>query len=333
MTLPLADVGFAEATWIMLAKSVVIFGVIFAVLPLMTVLERKLIGRFQHRYGPNRVGPFGILQPLADVGKLISKEAFKPANAISSLFILGPALVVLSGVMALAILPFGDVKNGVGFYGIDVSIGVLYFFAVGSIAFYGLLLGGWASGSKYSFLGAMRAAAQLISFEVAMGLSLLGVIMMSGSLSLVDIVHSQDDVWFILPQLVGFVIFMLAGFAETNRTPFDLPEADAELVQGYQTEYGGMRFGSFLLVEYLEIVVVSGIGTAMFLGGWMGPGPGFLDPFWMSLKIFLLVVFFIWIRATLPRVRYDQLMSLGWKVLLPLATLNVLVTAVLVVLL
>jgi NADH-quinone oxidoreductase subunit H len=331
VSLPVADVGFAEATWIMVVKSVVIFGFVFAVLPLMTVLERKLIGRFQHRYGPNRVGPFGILQPLADVGKLISKEAFKPANAISSLFILGPALVVLSGVTALAIIPFGDVKDGVGFYGIDVSIGILYFFAVGSIAFYGLLLGGWASGSRYSFLGAMRAAAQLISYEVAMGLSLLGVIMMAGSLSLVDIVNAQDDYWFIIPQLVGFVIFMLAGFAETNRTPFDLPEADAELVQGFQTEYGGMRFGSFLLVEYLEILVVSGIGAAMFLGGWMGPGPGWLDPFWMCLKIFLLTVFFIWIRATVPRLRYDQLMSLGWKVLLPLATVNVLVTAVLVV--
>ena len=331
MSLPVADVGFAEATWIMVVKSVVIFAVVFAVLPMMTVLERKLIGRFQHRYGPNRVGPFGLLQPLADVGKLISKEAFKPANAISSLFILGPALVVLSGVTALAIIPFGDVKDGVGFYGIDVSIGILYFFAVGSIAFYGLLLGGWASGSRYSFLGAMRAAAQLISYEVAMGLSLLGVIMMAGSLSLVDIVNAQDDVWFIIPQLVGFVIFMVAGFAETNRTPFDLPEADAELVQGFQTEYGGMRFGSFLLVEYLEIIVVSGIGAAMFLGGWMGPGPGFLDPFWMALKIFLLTIFFIWIRATVPRLRYDQLMSLGWKVLLPLATLNVLVTAVLIV--
>ena len=191
---------------------------------------------------------------------------------------LGPALVVLSGVMALAIIPFGDVKDGVGFYGIDVSIGILYFFAVGSIAFYGLLLGGWASGSKYSFLGAMRSAAQLISYEVAMGLSLLGVIMMAGSLSLVDIVQAQDDVWYIVPQFVGFLIFMVAGFAETNRTPFDLPEADAELVQGYQTEYGGMRFGSFLLAEYIEIIVVSGIAAAMFLGGWMGPGPGLARP-------------------------------------------------------
>jgi len=331
--IPIADTGFAEATWILVVKSVVIFLAVFGVLPLMTVLERKLIGRFQHRYGPNRVGPFGILQPLADVGKLVSKEAFKPANAVSSLFILGPALVVLSGVTALAILPFGDVKGDVGFYGIDVSIGILYFFAVGSIAFYGLLLGGWASGSKYSFLGAMRSAAQLISYEVAMGLSLLGVIMMAGSLSLVDIVRAQDEVWFIGPQIVGFVIFMLAGFAETNRTPFDLPEADAELVQGYQTEYGGMRFGSFLLVEYMEIIVVSGIAAAMFLGGWMGPGPGFLDPIWMALKILALTIFFIWIRATVPRLRYDQLMSLGWKVLLPLATCNVLVTAVLVVVL
>jgi NADH-quinone oxidoreductase subunit H len=328
-----ADVGFAEATWILVVKSLVIFLVVFGVLPLLTVLERKLIGRFQHRYGPNRVGPFGLLQPLADVGKLFGKEAFAPENAVRSLFILGPALVVLAGVLALAIIPFGDVKDGVGFYGIDVSIGILYFFAVGAIAFYGLLLGGWASGSRYSFLGAMRSAAQLISYEVAMGLSLLGVVMIAGSLSLVDIVREQGDVWFIGPQLVGFLIFMLAGFAETNRTPFDLPEADAELVQGYQTEYGGMRFGTFLLVEYMEMVVVSGIAAAMFLGGWMGPGPGFLDPIWMALKILALVVFFIWVRATVPRLRYDQLMSLGWKVLLPLATLNVLVTAVLVVIL
>jgi NADH-quinone oxidoreductase subunit H len=333
VTLPLADTSFAEATWVMVVKSLVIFLAVFGVLPLMTVLERKLIGRFQNRYGPNRVGPFGILQPLADVGKLLGKEAFRPANAIPTLFVLGPVLVVLSGVLALAILPFGDVKDGVGFYGIDVSIGILYFFAVGAIAFYGLLLGGWASGSKYSFLGAMRSAAQLISYEVAMGLSLLGVIMIAGSLSLVDIVHEQSQIWFIVPQLAGFLIFMVAGFAETNRAPFDLPEADAELVQGYMTEYGGMRFGTFLLVEYMEITVVSGIAAAMFLGGWMGPGPGWLDPIWMAAKMFVLIVFFIWVRATLPRLRYDQLMSLGWKVLLPLATLNVLVTAVLVVIL
>ncbi|HEX6229273.1 MAG TPA: NADH-quinone oxidoreductase subunit NuoH [Solirubrobacterales bacterium] len=329
--LPVADTGYVEATWIMILKSLVIFGVIFAILPVMTVLERKLIGRFQHRYGPNRVGPFGLLQPLADVGKLLGKQGFRPEGAIPTLFLLGPLLPVLSGVLALAIIPWGDVQGDVGLYGIDVPIGVLYFFAVGSLAFYGVLLGGWSSGSKYSLLGAMRGAAQLISYEIAMGLALLGAVMMAGSLSLVDIVREQGALWFVVPQFVGFLIFMLAGFAETNRAPFDLPEADAELVQGYQTEYGGMRFGSFLLVEYMEIIVVSGIAAAIFLGGWMGPGPSFLDPIWMLLKMFALVIFFIWVRATLPRLRYDQLMSLGWKVLLPLATLNLLVTAVLVV--
>ncbi len=305
--IPLADTGYTEAIWVMVAKSIIIFLVVFSVVPLLTVLERKLIGRLQNRYGPNRVGPFGLFQPLADVGKLLGKEAFRPRNAVATLYVIAPALIVLSTVLALAILPFGDVKNGVGFYGIDVSIGILYFFADGAIGFYGLLLGGWASGSKYSFLGAMRAAAQLISYEVAMGLSLLGVIFMAGSLSLVDIVRAQgtQQIWFVIPQLVGFLVFMVSGFAETSRAPFDLPEADSELVQGYQTEYGGMRFGTFLLVEYLEITIISGIAAAMFLGGWMGPGPSFLDPIWMGLKILALILVFIWIRATLPRLRYD----------------------------
>jgi NADH-quinone oxidoreductase subunit H len=331
VTLPAADVSFAEATWILVVKSIVIFAVVFGIVPVLTVIERKLIGRFQHRYGPNRVGPVGLLQPLADIIKLAGKQFFRPAAAVPALFAIAPALVIFSGIVTLAIIPFGDVKDGVGFYGIDVSIGVLYFFAFSSIAFYGLLLAGWSSGSKYSFLGAMRSAAQLISYEIAMGLSLLGAIMMAGSLSLVSIVEAQDEIWYIVPQLVGFLIFMVAGFAETNRAPFDLPEADAELVQGYQTEYGGTRFGSFLLAEYLEMFVVSGIAAAFFLGGWMGPGPGWLDPIWMLAKIMTLIVVFIWVRATLPRLRYDQLMSLGWKVLLPLATLNVLVTAILVV--
>jgi NADH-quinone oxidoreductase subunit H len=331
--IPLADTSYTDATWVMIVKSVVIFAVIFAIVPVLTVVERKLIGRFQNRYGPNRVGPYGLMQPLADVGKLLGKRAFTPEASVPILYILGPVLPVLSGVLAIAILPFGDVQDGVGLYGIDVSIGILYFFAVSSIAFYGLLLGGWASGSRYSFLGAMRSAAQLISYEVSMGLALLGVVMMAGSLSLVDIVQAQGQVWYILPQFVGFLLFMVAGFAETNRTPFDLPEADAELVQGFMTEYGGMRFGTFLLVEYIEILVVSGIAAAMFLGGWMGPGPSWLDPIWMLAKMLTLVLFFIWVRATVPRLRYDQLMSLGWKVLLPVATLNVLVTAVLVVVL
>lgn len=328
--IPLAEVGFTEAAWVMVAKSVVIFAAVFAILPVLTLVERKLLGRFQHRYGPNRVGPRGLLQPLADVLKLAGKEAYTPANAIPLLWALGPMLVVLAGVVTLAILPFGNVKGGVGFYGIDVSIGVLYFFAFGSLAFYGLLLGGWASGSKYSFLGAMRSAAQLISYEISMALALLGAIMMAGSLSLVSVVEAQDGVWYAVPQLAGFLVFMVAGFAEANRAPFDLPEAESELVAGYATEYGGMRFGSFALAEYMEMVVISGIAATFFLGGWMGPGPGWLDPVWMAAKTLGLVLVFIWVRATLPRLRYDQLMSLGWKVMLPLATVNVLVTAVLV---
>jgi NADH-quinone oxidoreductase subunit H len=327
----LAEVGYAEATWILIVKSILIFLGVFLIVPVLTVIERKLIGRFQHRYGPNRVGPVGMMQPLADILKLVGKQFFRPAAAVPLLYALGPALVIFSGITTIAILPFGDVKDGVGFYGIDVSIGVLYFFAFGSLAFYGLLLSGWSSGSKYSFLGAMRSAAQLISYEVSMGLALLGAVMMAGSLSMVSIVEAQGELWYVVPQFVGFLVFMVAGFAETNRAPFDLPEADAELVQGFQTEYGGTRFASFLLAEYLEMFVVSGIAVTFFLGGWMGPGPGWLDPIWMVAKIMALIFIFIWVRATLPRLRYDQLMSLGWKVLLPLATLNILVTAVLVV--
>jgi NADH-quinone oxidoreductase subunit H len=331
--IPVADTGFVDATWVLIVKSVVIFAVAFMIIPMLTLMERKVLGRFQARYGPNRVGPYGLLQPAADAVKLLSKEGFRPANAVPFLSDIAPAIVVVSAVITLAIIPFGNVKDGVGFYGIDVPIGVLFFFAFGSLSFYGLLLGGWASGSKYSFLGAMRAAAQLISYEVSMGLALLGPIMLAGTLSLVGLVEAQDEVWYIVPQIVGFLIFMIAGFAEANRAPFDLPEADAELVQGYQTEYGGMRYGSFAMAEYYEMFVISGIAAAFFLGGWMGPGPGWLDPIWMLIKIIALIFLFMWVRATLPRLRYDQLMSLGWKVLLPLATLNVLVTATLVVVL
>jgi NADH-quinone oxidoreductase subunit H len=330
MTLPLADTSFVEATWILVVKSIVIFAVIFAIVPMLTVLERKLLGRFQARYGPNRVGPFGLLQPLADAIKLISKEHYHPRAAIPALYYMAPAIVVFTGVATLAIIPFGNVQEGFGLYGIDVPIGILYFFAFGSIAFYGLLLGGWASGSKYSFLGAMRAAAQLISYEISMALALLGAIMMAGSLSLVSVVEAQNQVWYVIPQFVGFLIFLVAGFAETNRAPFDLPEADAELVAGYGTEYGGMRYGSYAMAEYIEMFVISAVAVTFFLGGWHGPGPGFLDPIWVIVKIFAFLFFFMWVRATLPRVRYDQLMSLGWKILLPLATLNVLVTAILV---
>ncbi len=330
MSLPIADTTFVEATWILIVKSIVIFAVIFAIVPMLTVMERKLLGRFQARYGPNRVGPLGLLQPLAVAVKLITKEHYRPRAAIPLLYYIAPSIVVFTGVATLAIIPFGNVQDGFGLYGIDVPIGILYFFAFSSIAFYGLLLGGWASGSKYSFLGAMRAAAQLISYEVSMGLALLGAIMMAGSLSLVSIVEAQNQVWYIIPQFIGFLVFMVAGFAETNRAPFDLPEADAELVAGYGTEYGGMRYGSYALAEYIEMFVISAVAVTFFLGGWHGPGPGWLDPIWVIVKIFVFLFLFMWVRATVPRVRYDQLMSLGWKVLLPLATLNVLVTAILV---
>jgi NADH-quinone oxidoreductase subunit H len=332
--IPIADTQFVETTGVWIIKSLVIFAFVLGVVPLILLLERKLLGRFQNRYGPNRVGPYGLLQPLADVLKLLGKEQSVPATGARGLMAIAPAIAILTAVASFAIIPFGDVKHGFGteygLYGIDVNIGVLYAFAFGSLAFYALLLGGWASGSKYSFLGAMRSAAQLISYEVSLTLALLGVIMMAGSLSLVDIVMAQHDVWYVLPQFVGFLIFTVAGFAETNRPPFDLPEADAELVAGYNTEFGGMRFGSFFMAEYINMLVISGLAAAIFLGGWMGPGPGFLDPIWMILKMFLFVCFFIWVRATLPRLRYDQLMRFGWKVLLPLATVNLLVTAILV---
>jgi NADH-quinone oxidoreductase subunit H len=301
----------------------------------MIVAERKALGRLQNRYGPNRVGPFGMLQPMADIVKFATKEQFRPRTAIGWLFALAPVISIFTAVAAFAIVPFGDTVDifgtTTGLYGLDVSIGPLYLFAFGAVAFYGIMLGGWASGSKYSFLGSMRAAAQLISYEVAMGLSLLGVAMTAGSLSLVEIVETQNNIWYVVPQFVGFCIFLVAGFAETARAPFDLPEGDAEIVGGYNTEYGGMRFGSFFMAEYMEVLVISGIAATCFFGGWHGPGPEALAPLWMLLKILAGAVLFIWVRATLPRLRYDQLMSFGWKILLPLATLNVLVTAIVLV--
>jgi NADH-quinone oxidoreductase subunit H len=337
VSIPVAEVGFAESTLVQLVKALVIFLFVLQVVPLILLFERKALGRFQARIGPNRVGPYGLMQPLADVLKLLSKEQFTPQTAVPWMMALAPAISIFTAVVTLAIIPFGDTREDAlfgadyGLYGIDVSIGILWAFAFGALAFYGLMLGGWASGSKYSFLGAMRSAAQLISYEVSLALALLGVVITAGSLSLTEIVHAQGDVWYIVPQFVGFLIFMVAGFAETNRPPFDLPEADAEIVAGYNTEFGGMRFGSFFMAEYINMIAISGIAVAMFLGGWHGPGPGFLDPLWVIVKMFFFIFIFIWIRATLPRLRYDQLMAFGWKVLLPLATLNALVTAIVVV--
>src|SRR5476649_1479637 len=335
----LATVGYYEPWWIQILKAIVIFAVGLQLVPVVLLAERKLLGRFQARYGPNRVGPYGAMQPLADILKLLTKEQFRPTTSVGFLFALAPMISILTAVAAFAIIPFGDTQDifgsKVGLYGIDVSIGPLYVFALGGIAFYGIMLGGWASGSKYSFLGAMRGAAQLISYEVSQGLALVGVIMTSQTLSLTGIVTAQKGMWYVVPQLGGFLIFLTASFAETNRAPFDLTEADAELVGGYNTEYGGGRFASYFFAEYLNVLVVSGIVTTVFLGGWLLPfglhPPGWVDPFVVLFKMSLITFLFIWIRATLPRLRYDQLMSFGWKVLLPLATLNTLVTAVLVV--
>ncbi len=339
MALPLAEVGYYEEWWVQILKGIIIFAVALQLVPIVLIAERKLLGRFQGRYGPNRVGPYGLLQPLADIVKLLTKEQFRPSTSAGFLFALAPGISIVTAVAAFAIIPFGDVQHiggeRVGLYGIDVSIGPLYLFAFGAIAFYGIMLGGWASGSKYSFLGAMRAAAQLISYEVSQGLALVGVIFTAQTLSLTGIVHAQGGMWYIVPQFVGFLIFLTASFAETNRAPFDLTEADAELVGGYNTEFGGGRFASYYFAEYLNVLVVSGIVTTVFLGGWLLPfgihPPGWVDPIVVLAKMSIITFFFIWVRATLPRLRYDQLMSFGWKVLLPLATLNALVTAVIVV--
>jgi NADH-quinone oxidoreductase subunit H len=276
---------------------------------------------------------------MADIGKLIFKEQFRPRTSIGWLFALAPAISMMTAVATVAVIPFSNTVDifgtKVGLYGVDTSIGILYAFAFGGIAFYGLMLGGWASGSKYSFLGAMRAAAQLISYEVSQGLAIIGVVMQTGTLSLTGIVAwQQGHLWFVIPQLVGFLIFTVAAFAETNRPPFDLAEADAELVGGYNTEYGGGRFAAYFAAEYLNVLVVSGLAVTLFLGGWDIPiwdQPHWIEPFVVLFKMIAFALFFIWVRATLPRLRYDQLMAFGWKVLLPLATVNALVTAILVV--
>ncbi|WP_354700400.1 NADH-quinone oxidoreductase subunit H [Paraconexibacter sp. AEG42_29] len=334
-----AVVQYYEPWWIQIIKAIVIFAIILQLQPILIVGERKLLGRFQGRYGPNRVGPYGLATPLADIIKLATKEQFRPDTSIGWMFALAPVISVLTAVGAIAIIPFGDTQDifgtDVGLYGIDVSVGPLFVFAMGAVAFYGIMLGGFSSGSKYSFLGAMRAAAQLISYEVAQGLALVGVIMTSQTLSLTEIVHAQEGMWYFIPQFLGFLIFLVASFAETNRAPFDLVEADAEIVGGYFTEYGGTRFTSYLFAEYINMCVVCLIMVTVFFGGWLLPfginPPGWVDPFVVLAKTSVFLIFFIWIRATLPRLRYDQLMSFGWKILLPLATLNTLATAVIIV--
>jgi NADH-quinone oxidoreductase subunit H len=324
-----------EPWWIDAAKALVIVNLLLGLFAYSTLLERKLIGRMQLRYGPNRTGPFGLLQPIADLVKLIRKEHFAPATAVDALYISAPAMSAATALAAFAVIPFGEGwhvwKYDISGQIVDVPISLILIFALGSLGIYGFIVGGWASDSKYSLLGSMRTCAQLVSYEVALAISVLGVIIMAGSLSLTEIVEQQSNsVWYALPQVVGLAVFFIAGIAETNRPPFDLPEAETELVAGYQTEYSGMRFGLFSMAEYINMIVLSGLCVTLFFGGWLGPWAP-LGPLWFFLKLLVLICVFIWLRATLPRLRYDQLMDFGWKVLLPVATVNAIVTAALVI--
>ena len=320
--------------WIDVPKVLVVINVLLLAVAYVTWLERKLIGRMQLRYGPNRAGPYGLLQPIADLVKMIRKESFLPETGVDVLFVLAPVVAVFTALTTFSVIPWGP-QWEIGGYDVtgwvtDVPIALVLVFALGSIGIYGFIVGGWASNSKYSLLGSMRTCAQLVSYEVSLALSVLGVVLMAGSLSLVTIAEKQQEtIWFAGPQFIGFLVFFVSGIAETNRAPFDLPEAESELVAGYHTEYGGMRWGLFQLAEYANMLTLSALGITLFFGGWGGPGlPG---PIWFVIKLVIAIAIFIWIRATLPRLRYDQLMRFGWKVLLPIATLNALVTAILVV--
>lgn len=300
-----------------------IVGVLFVLLTVaagLIWLERRLLALWQDRYGPNRAGPFGLLIVLADTLKLFFKEDWIPPFADKKIFVIAPAIVVASVLMGFAIIPFAP-----GILIADLNIGLLFFLAMSSLGVYSVVLGGWASNNKYSLLGGLRGASQMITYEVFMGLSLMGVVMLSGSFNLSEIVLAQQNHWFILTQPVAFVIFMIAGVAETHRLPFDIPEAESELVAGFHSEYSGMKFGMFFIGEYLGITLVSAMVVTLFFGGWLGPA--FLPPIvWFILKTFVFIAFFILLRASLPRPRYDQLMEYGWKILLPLALLNLLVT-------
>ena len=297
----------------------VLLGPMFAALVLVW-WERRLLGFWQDRLGPNRVGPFGILQMFADLIKLLTKDDWVPPFADRVVFTLAPSAIVAGMLMGLAIVPYGP-----GLHIIDLNIGLLFFLAMTSLAVYGVLLGGLSSNNKYSLLGGLRSAAQMVTYEVFMGLSIMGVVMLAGTFNLNKIVHAQEDGWFFIPQFVGFVVFMIAGIAESHRLPFDLPEAEHELAAGFHTEYSGMKFGMIMSGEYLSLILTSAIMVTLFFGGWLGPD--FLPPIvWFALKTGSVICFYILLRAAIPRPRYDQLMSLGWKILLPLTLVNLLVT-------
>jgi len=324
-----------------LAAVVVIAGLLFVVLTMvayLTYLERKVLSFMQDRLGPMEVGPWGLLQPLADGIKLVSKEDIIPQEANKAIFKIAPIISLVPAILSFAVIPFG--RDSFHFAGLtthpyltDINIGIIYILALSSIGAYGILLGGWASNSKYSIMGALRSAAQVISYELNAGMSIIGVLILAGSLSLVKIENAQQGGfwhWYIFPQIIAFVIYLISGIAETNRTPFDLPEAESELVAGFFTEYSGMRFSLYYLAEYANMIVVSCVATVLFLGGWGSPLPilDFVPPvIWFMMKVYFFLFFFFWIRATLPRLRYDQLMKFGWKVMLPLSFANVIVTA------
>ena len=299
-----------------------VVGVLIVALSLAAGLiwfERRLLALFQDRYGPNRVGPFGLLQVLADMIKIFTKEDWIPPFADRPIFVLAPAIVMLTVLMSFAVLPIAP-----GIIVADLNIGLLFILAMSSLGVYSIVLAGWASDNKYSLLGALRAAAQMLSYEVFMGLSLMGVVMLAGSFDLTHIVEAQRRLWFVVPQFLGFLLFLIAGVAETRRLPFDLPEAESELVAGFHSEYSGMKFGMFFVGEYLGVILISSLIAILFFGGWLGP---VLPPLvWFLIKMFFFISFFILLRAALPRPRFDQLMAWGWKVMLPLALANLLVT-------
>ncbi|MGA9756151.1 MAG: NADH-quinone oxidoreductase subunit NuoH [Desulfobaccales bacterium] len=328
-------------------KIAVVMGVLLTCVAYTVLMERKVLGFIQLRYGPNRVGPWGLLQPVADLLKLLFKEDFTPPGANKILFLMAPAITAGAAFLPFAVIPFAgnilppeftlygykvDLTVAALNQGVvaDTNIGLLYIFAVGSLGVYGAILGGWASNNKYSLLGGLRLCAQMVSYELALGLSVIGVIMLAGSLSTVKIVEAQKCLPFIVYQPLGFLIFMTAAMAECGRTPFDLIECENELVAGYQTEYSSMKFALFMMGEYTHIIVASALATTLFLGGWQGP---VLPPVvWFMGKTFALVFFFIWVRGTFPRFRFDQLMALGWKILLPLSLVNILVTGAVILL-
>jgi NADH-quinone oxidoreductase subunit H len=306
----------------------ILFTILFAVLTIgggLIWLERRLLALWQDRYGPNRVGPFGLLQVLADMIKVFTKEDWIPPFADKAVFIIAPAVIVVVVLMSFTVIPFAP-----GFEVVNLNVGLLFFLAMSSLGVYSVALAGWSSDSKYSLLGGLRASAQMLSYEVFMGLSLMGVVMQAGSFNLREIVEAQRHLWFVLPQFLGFVVFFIAGIAETHRLPFDLPEAESELVAGFHSEYSGMKFGMFFVGEYLGVALISALTVALFFGGWMGP---LLPPIiWFSIKTFAFICFFILLRASLPRPRYDQLMAFGWKVMLPVSLFNILATAAFILL-